>query len=68
MKCFECNGEGKLLNFAMDGYTDYVQCFECGGRKDISVWHFIRSKFWRNAPVWFVEWYGETFVYSKERE
>ena len=61
MKCFECDGGGYLSDWveADRWYELRNDCFECGGKGTISLYHFVSSKFWRNAPVRFVEWYGD---------
>ena len=70
MKCFECEGKGYLSDWVEAGgwYEIKYDCFECEGAGDISLWHFIHSKFWRNAPIWFVEWYADWRYPAKESQ
>ena len=58
MKCNICDGEGGWYeNYDMDWTNIHEECPYCNGtgRMSFSQW------FWENAPVRFVEWYGDTF-------
>jgi len=58
MKCEACAGEGGWReNYDMDYVDEWEECPYCKGtgKATFSMW------FWTHVPVWFVEWYGDTF-------
>lgn len=60
MKCPICEGEGEHLEYWLEGSGGvYNDCGLCEGDGQITLWEWLRQTFWHNAPIWFVEWYGE---------
>lgn len=55
MKCDTCDGGGGWQDYVDTHPLPYQICPTCDGKGKMG----FMSWFWINAPIWFVEWYGD---------
>ena len=59
MKCLMCEGEGGWIEHIEGSTVISSDCPLCEGSGILGFRKWLHNLFWRNAPVWLVEWQGD---------
>ena len=59
MNCPLCDGEGFHIQHQDEWGAITTPCQICDGAGKLSLFKWLDLQFWNNAPIWFVEWWGD---------